>query len=127
MSQISGKLIIRPQSASLIHDSNVYAPMSLYARITSGDLSQDTAVAYRVGKNSKWDDSFSFPIAIGNVELKCSLFDKNAITEDDLLGEAIISLNCESFAKQRTETFTLKNGKSTIGKVSLVIQFVSDD
>ena len=54
----SGSLIVKPLSAKLTYDTEIFGSMDPYAKVTIGGLTQKTRTANDMGKNPVWSDVF---------------------------------------------------------------------
>ena len=87
-----GTLIVKPQSAQLQHNRDLFHKMDPYCIVTIGSQKLQTSVAKRQGKTPAWADSLKF-VVNGEATMAISMFDKDHITKDAFIGETVVNLN----------------------------------
>lgn len=86
-----GTLIVRPQSAELLHNRDLFHKMDPYCVCNVAGQQKQTSVAKRQGKTPKWNDTLEFNVG-GEHTLALTLYDKDRILKDAFIGESLIPL-----------------------------------
>ena len=87
-----GTLIVKPQSATLSHDTEFIARMDPYCVIKVGNQTQTTPVCENGGKKPKWlSVSLSFHLTSESV-VNVEIWDKDLISRNDLVGQGSLPL-----------------------------------
>lgn len=110
----------RPIEAQLTHDTDTFGKMDPYLRVIVGGQTFQTDVCKGGSKNPKWDDSFDFPMS-GNGSIQVSVWDKDAGSADDLIGDATLNLYQLGSVPNQIEWFDIFHNGSIAGKVAVQI------
>ena len=87
-----GTLIVKPQYARLIHDTEFIARMDPYCVIKIGPQTQSTAVCENGGQNPNWGSaSLSFRVNYEDL-INVEVWDRDLLTRNDLVGQGSLSL-----------------------------------
>ena len=88
---MSGTLFVRPTNAKLKWDTELFSEMDCYCQVTCGVYVEKTEVAQDQGKKPNWNKALKF-IVNGEQSLKVAIYDKDEVTDDDIIGECQIPL-----------------------------------
>ena len=86
-----GTLIVRPITARLTYDTEWFARMDPYCKVTVGGTVQQTGVAVNQSKTPSWQDTLTFRVN-NDMSMNVLLFDKDYVTRDDYIAECNINL-----------------------------------
>ncbi|CAI9769543.1 unnamed protein product [Fraxinus pennsylvanica] len=87
-----GTLEVLLVSAKGLENTDFLSNMDPYAVLTCRTQEKKSSVASGKGTNPEWNETFLFTISDGVVELKIKIMDKDNLSEDDFVGEAMIPL-----------------------------------
>ena len=121
----TGTLIVRPTTAKLTYDTEWFARMDPYCKVTIGGTVQQTSVAVNQSKTPNWQDTLSFRVN-GDQSMHVMIFDKDYVTRDDYIGELTVPLN-EVYQKGRHTGWynVMRKGRSA-GQIMIVFEFTPD-
>jgi len=119
---MKGKLIVRPMSAKLTYDTEVFGKMDPYAVIKCGTQTFKTKSANDMGKTPVWHEMFEIQIQ-GQDSLQVSIFDKDVGSEDDFICDGTITLTSVFQGGVAEQWFPLfRKGKSA-GQIQVKLEF----
>lgn len=121
----SGKLLVKPLTAKLTHDTETFGKMDPYCKVWLEKEIKQTKTHKEGGKYPSWNDTFTF-----QRNLECLLYievwDEDTLSADDLIGETTISLS-ETFEKKKTQIwYTISYKGKDAGKVLVSLEFIPD-
>ncbi len=88
-----GTLIVKPEYARLIHDTDFIVRMDPYCVIKIGSQSQSTGVCENGGQNPSWGSvPLSFHINYEDV-VNVEVWDSDFISRNDLIGQGFLSIS----------------------------------
>ncbi|XP_010553510.1 PREDICTED: C2 domain-containing protein At1g63220-like [Tarenaya hassleriana] len=87
-----GTLEVLLVNAKGLEDSDFLNNMDPYVVITCRTQDQKSSVASGQGSTPEWNETFMFTVSEGTSELKLKILDKDTGTQDDSVGEALITL-----------------------------------
>ncbi|OVA14112.1 C2 calcium-dependent membrane targeting [Macleaya cordata] len=130
-----GKLEIVLISALGLEKTDLLDEMESYAILTCGSQEQKSTIAKEIiadaaGKMAPtWNETFVFNITEGTSELTVKLMDKDHITKDDFLGQAIIPLSPFLFHEDKslTPTYNVIKDEKYCGTLLVTIKFFPDE
>lgn len=120
----SGNLTIRPVCAKLTYDTEWFARMDPYAKITIGSSVFKTRTAVNQGKNPNWQDTFNHRVN-GESSMHVVLFDKDYVTRDDYIGEATIPLNEVYMKGTHSGWYNVQRKGRSAGQIMIQFEFHS--
>lgn len=120
-----GTLIVKPLTAKLTYDTEWFGRMDPYVRITLGGTIQKSGVAKDQGKNPNWNDTLTFR-ANGEQQMKIELYDKDDISKDDFIAEAMIPLFNVYSQRTVNNWFPVTRKGRSAGQVMLILEFYPD-
>lgn len=119
---MKGKLIIKPMSAKLTYDTEVFGKMDPFAVIKCGTQTFKTKTANDMGKTPVWHDVFEVQIQ-GQDSLQVTLFDKDIGSQDDFICDGTITLTSVFQTGVAEQWFPLfRKGKSA-GQIQVRLEF----
>lgn len=110
-------VIFKPVEAQLTHDTDPTGKMDPYFKIEVNGQVFISDVCKEGGKNPKWDDTFSFPLG-GDGSIKVSLWDKDNISSDDLIGDSVLNLFQLGSLVNAVEWFDIYYKGEVAGKIA---------
>jgi len=122
---IKGNLIIRPLSAKLLHDTELFGKMDPYVKVTVGTNSKLSPVAKGQHLQPSWDSEFCFRIQNDEV-IYFEVFNKETISRDDLIGSGSIYLSSLLNKGPISDWLPLVYKDKPAGELLLEIQFFPD-
>ncbi|OVA14111.1 C2 calcium-dependent membrane targeting [Macleaya cordata] len=130
-----GKLEIVLISVIGLESTDFLGKMDSYAILTCGSqeqkstVSKDTIVDAASRMAPTWNETFVFNITEGTSELTVKLMDKDRITSDDFLGQAIIPLSPFLFREDKslTPTYNVIKDDKYCGILMVTIKFFPDE
>jgi len=117
---MAGLLIVKPLSAKLTRDTELFGKMDPYCVVRLGEQSQKTAVAKKAGKLPFWRDQLVFRKKTEE-EVVFEVWDHDSTTADDLVGEARLMLQ-EIGTKVHEGWIKLKYRGRSAGKLRISIE-----
>ena len=88
-----GTLIVKPEYARLIHDTEFIARMDPYCVIKIGSQSQSTGLCENGGQNPSWGSvPLSFRINYEDV-VNVEVWDSDSVSRNDLIGQGFLSIS----------------------------------
>ena len=124
---MQGTLIVKPVSAKLTYDAEIFGKMDCYCDIQLGGETFKTKVAHSQGKYPSWDETFTFNISHGDGSLEIQILDKNKISSDDYVGSATINLMDVFQRRNVSENFPVNRKGKDIGNIFIVLEFHPQD
>lgn len=117
---MAGKLIIKPLSAQLTHDTDWFGKMDPYCIIKVGDTVKQSSVHKNAGKSPSWNDEMVFNRHYENLII-IEVWDTDTFKKDDLIGE--LSKPLENILKNNNYigTYQLKYENKVAGSIRLEI------
>jgi len=110
-------IIFKPIEAQLTHDTDTLGKMDPYLKIEVAGQTYQTVTHKNGGKAPKWNDSFTFAIQ-GEGSVKVSVWDKDSIGSDDLIGDATLNLFQLGSIGNQVEWFDIFHKGEVAGKVA---------
>jgi hypothetical protein len=89
----SGTITVRPLSASLQHDVDLFGKMDPYCLITLGTQQWKSQICKNGGKTPVWNDEVSFMVQPGVDIMRVALYDDKLIGSDKLIAEGVIPVD----------------------------------
>ncbi|KAF7012410.1 hypothetical protein CFC21_026603 [Triticum aestivum] len=89
---VRGKLEVLLVSAKGLDDSDFFNSMDPYVILTCRSHEQKSTVASGAGSEPEWNETFVFAVSGDAPELRVKIMDSDALSADDLVGEACIPL-----------------------------------
>ena len=83
---------IKPVCAKLTRDTETFGNMDPYVVLMIGNHKERTAVHNEGGKFPSWKDAFVFTVQ-GHETMKLAVWDRDTMSNDDLVGETTIQVN----------------------------------
>ena len=113
---------MRPQSARLTIDTEMFGKMDPYCKIQVGGNTQQTKVAHNAGKTPVWSDVMTYRLN-NDSQMTITLYDKDHLTKDDLLGTVVIPLDEIYTRKTITNNYELRRDGKVTGQVNVTMEF----
>lgn len=122
---VTGTLIVRPKSATLTHDTEVFGKMDPFINVMIGNQKHTSAVAKDAGKTPSWCDQFNFKI-MNDTMLTFTIYDYDTMSSNDFIAEGSCALANAFQGGKRTEFAPcMRKGKSA-GQVVFEFEFIPD-
>jgi hypothetical protein len=90
---MKASLIIKPLSAKIFHDTSAIFKMDPFVRVIVGDQLINSPVCPMGGKTPAWNNVEMHMKTVNAGEIRFELWDKNKLTEDDLIGYGELALS----------------------------------
>lgn len=118
---MAGLLVVKPLSAKLTRDTEIFAKMDPYCVVRLGQQTQKTAIAKKAGKLPFWRDQLVFRKKCEE-EVVFQVWDSDSATADDLVGEAKLMLR-EVTRHPHEGWLKLEYRGRSAGKLRISIEF----
>lgn len=126
MDTIQGTIIIKILKANLSRDTEVLGKMAPYCLISVNNLKSKTTVKKNYGKTPEWFETFSFVAKIGD-EVNLKVWDKDAVTADDLVGEGTLTVKKEHINMKYCFWVPLQFKNKNSGQIQIDIEFIPNN
>ena len=121
----TGKLIVKPERAQLLHNKDLIGKMDPYCIMTIGNQKVKSSVCKRGGKTPKWDDALTLDVH-HEQKMKIELYDRDRFRRDDYIGECYVPLG-EIYEKVNLEGwYPVVNKGLPEGNIYLSFFFIPD-
>ena len=118
----TGTLIVRPQSAKLTINTELFGKMDPFVKLQIGANHFETGVAHDQHKTPNWTDAFTFRIN-GEQTLQATVLEKDKMSKNDLLGEATVQLGDVFQRRNVSNWFEIRKGGKVTGQLLLSFEF----
>ena len=116
------QLIIKPQSAQLVHDVDLIKKMSPHCEIVIGSDVFRTEEAHHMGKLPSWHNSYTHIVQGTENQLQVIVWEGEKEKQRKMIGSAFIGLN-DVIAKGSTSYwYDLWYQKGLAGKINIALQ-----
>jgi hypothetical protein len=120
-----GKVIIKPLTAKLTHDTEFFGKMDPYVKISSGPSDFRSKTHQNGGKFPSWKDEFTM-YRRGETLIHLEVWDEDSVKKDDLVGDTDIPL-AETFSKGKTQNwYTLSYDGKDAGKILVYLEWLPE-
>lgn len=117
-----GTLLVKPQSGDIHIDTELMGKMDPYCTVKVGIASLNTKVAHDMHKSPVWHDVLTFRLD-NDDRCEITVFEKDKITKDDLIGAVVIPLR-EVYAKKTLyETYEISHEGKVTGRIEVGLEF----
>lgn len=117
-----GDLVIRPQSAQLVHGGGFMHKADPFVIVTLGGNRLQTGVAKNMGRTPSWNDALGFRVN-NEQSFQVSVFDKDHIGKDDFLGECTVQMAEIYQRRNGANWYQLNNNGKDAGRVMIAYEF----
>ena len=121
----AGTLIVKPQTAKLIINTEHLGRMDPYCTISIGSTSYTTSVAHDQHQQPHWSESFTFKVN-NDQSMKLTMLDKDHIKKDSYIGDCLISLSDIYLKGGACNWYELKKDGKPSGEVMITFEFFGD-
>ena len=120
-----GGLVVKPLSANLKKDTDLFGKMDPYCNITVGSNTLKTKVAKDMGKTPSWQDVLNFRVA-GEQSIYVAIYDHDTFGKDKFLGECTIQLNDIFIRRNMAQWYEIKANGQEAGQIMISFEFYPD-
>lgn len=124
-----GSLLIRPKQAILEEKVSLLEKLDIYLEFYLNNIEKKvvTEVLYRSGNHPVWTTSYSLLVFPKDFFLNIKCFDKDSLSKDDFMGQAMQDLNSVFRNRLIETTVKLRKEEAIVGEVDLIIEFYSNN
>lgn len=125
-SNFTGNLVVKPLTAKLKKDKDLFTKMDPYVKVILGSQTHRTHTSWNSGKHPGWKDSMNFKRLSEDI-LTFEVWDKDILSRDDMVGTGTLSVNSIIQSNNRLNEWVplYYKGKSA-GELLVDISFIPD-
>lgn len=122
---LRGLLIVRPQTAKLLHGHDFLTKIDSYVISQLGQQKHQTQISKGTGATPSWQDSHSFNVN-GEQTIYFTVMDKDKITKDDFIGDATVTLAEVTSRPAYTNTYEIRAKGKPAGNLTISFEWMPE-